>query len=76
MPIQLSLDLIPSRDDAFIGGKDACVGDSGGPLWKWIGRAKKVAFQVSSLFAFLFLLRQSSTLNEGQTVNEKHLSSL
>ncbi len=36
----LGSDLIPSHDDTFIGGKDACVGDSGGPLWKWVQKKK------------------------------------
>ena len=29
-----------------VGGKDACVGDSGGPLWKWFGKKKRAAFIV------------------------------
>lgn len=26
--------------DVTYGGQDACTGDSGGPLWKWIGRKR------------------------------------
>ena len=33
-------------NDVSIGGKDACVGDSGGPLWKWFGKKQRTAFLV------------------------------
>ena len=26
------------------GGRDSCTGDSGGPLWKWVGKSKTRAF--------------------------------
>ncbi len=36
-----------SSSEVSYGGKDACTGDSGGPLWKWLGgRRRKRAFLI------------------------------
>ncbi|XP_071749552.1 uncharacterized protein [Lepeophtheirus salmonis] len=35
-----------SQRTPVYGGQDACTGDSGGPLWKWIGHKHKRAFIV------------------------------
>eukprot|EP00095_Tigriopus_kingsejongensis_P005800 maker-scaffold88_size394946-snap-gene-2.25 protein:Tk05800 transcript:maker-scaffold88_size394946-snap-gene-2.25-mRNA-1 annotation:"GH21133" len=39
---------IKAKDEREVsyGGKDACVGDSGGPLWKWIGKKRPRAFAI------------------------------
>jgi hypothetical protein len=35
--------------DVTYGGKDACTGDSGGPLWKWIGKKRPRAFLIGGV---------------------------
>ncbi len=45
---QLNKDLIP-RTEAFVGGQDSCLGDSGGPLWKIFGTKAPRAFLVGSV---------------------------
>ncbi len=42
----LDLGDLKSSRQFRVGGKDACVGDSGGPLWKWFGTKRRTAFIV------------------------------